>query len=130
MFGKGLINGLRVTLGHLFEKNITQQYPEQHPKLPQRSRCSFKLDSGKCISCGICALSCPNKVIAIDSYKDENNKRQLSKYEMELMYCLFCGLCIESCPSKALQSTSNFELSTCNKAETKLTLFSSQEDLS
>lgn len=129
MFGKGLINGLRVTLGYLFEKNITQQYPEQHPKLPPRSRCSFKLDSEKCTSCGICALSCPNKVITIESYKDENNKRHLSKYEIELMYCLFCGLCVESCPSKALQSTTNFELSTYNRAETRLTLFSSKEDL-
>jgi len=123
MFGKGLINGLRVTLGHLFEKNITQQYPEEHPKLPPRSHCSFQLDSEKCTSCGICALSCPNRVINIESYKDENKKRHLSNYEMELGYCLFCGLCVESCPSKALQVTSDFELSVYSRAKTKLTLF-------
>ncbi len=123
MFGKGLINGLRVTIGHLFEKNITQQYPEEHPKLPPRSRCSFQLDSEKCTSCGICALSCPNRVIKIESYKDENKKKHLSNYEMELGYCLFCGLCVESCPSKALQVTSDFELSTYSRAKTKLTLF-------
>jgi len=123
MFGKGLLNGLRVTLGHLFEKNITQQYPEEHPKLPLRSRCSFKLDSEKCISCSICALSCPNRVINVESYKDENNKKYLTKYDMQLEYCLFCGLCVESCPSKALQVTSDFELSAYSRAETKLTLF-------
>lgn len=123
MFGKGLINGLRITLGHLFEKNITQQYPEEHPKLPPRSRCSFQLDSEKCTSCGICALSCPNRVIKIESYKDENKKKHLSNYEMELGYCLFCGLCVESCPSKALQVTSDFELSAYSRAKTKLTLF-------
>ncbi|OVE68884.1 NADH-quinone oxidoreductase subunit I [Clostridium diolis] len=123
MFGKGLLNGLRVTLGHLFEKNITQQYPEEHPKLPLRSRCSFKLDSEKCISCSICALSCPNRVINVESYKDENNKKNLTKYEMQLEYCLFCGLCVESCPTKALQVTSDFELSAYSRAETKLTLF-------
>ncbi len=129
MFGKGLINGLRVTLGHLFEKNITQQYPEEHPNLPPRSRCSFKLDSEKCISCSICALSCPNRVINVESYKDENNKKHLSKYEMKLEYCLFCGLCVESCPSKALQVTSDFELSAYSRAKTKLTLFNDKEDL-
>lgn len=123
MFGKGLLNGLRVTLGHLFEKNITQQYPEEYPKLPLRSRCSFKLDSEKCISCSICALSCPNRVINVESYKDENNKKNLTKYEMQLEYCLFCGLCVESCPTKALQVTSDFELSAYSRAETKLTLF-------
>lgn len=129
MFGKGLINGIRVTLGHLFEKNITQQYPEEHPKLPPRSRCSFQLDSEKCTACGICVLSCPNRAIIIDNYKDENKKRHLSKYEIELKYCLFCGLCVESCPSKAIQFTSDFELSVYNKAKTKLTLFCSKEGL-
>lgn len=128
MFGKGLINGLRVTLGHLFEKKITQQYPEEHPKLPPRSRCSFQLDSEKCTSCGICALSCPNRVINIDSYKDENKKKHLTKYEMKLEYCLFCGLCVESCPSKALQFTSDFELSAYSRAETKLTLFNNNQE--
>ncbi|NOW04236.1 4Fe-4S dicluster domain-containing protein [Clostridium beijerinckii] len=127
MFGKGLLNGLRVTLGHLFEKNITQQYPEEHPNLPVRSRCSFKLDSEKCISCSICALSCPNTVINLESYKDKNNKKHLTKYEMQLEYCLFCGLCVESCPSKALQVTSDFELSAYSRAGTKLTLFNKEE---
>ncbi|NRZ59034.1 NADH-quinone oxidoreductase subunit I [Clostridium beijerinckii] len=105
------------------KKNITQQYPEEHPKLPLRSRCSFRLDSEKCISCSICALSCPNRVINVESYKDENNKKRLTKYEMQLEYCLFCGLCVESCPAKALQVTSDFELSAYSRAETKLTLF-------
>ncbi|MDT8718632.1 NADH-quinone oxidoreductase subunit I [Clostridium sp. 19966] len=129
MFGKGLINGLRVTLGHLFEKNITEQYPEQHPKLPPRSRCSFELDSEKCTACGICVLSCPNRVIKIESQKNENNRKKLTTYQMELEYCLFCGLCIESCPSKALKNTLDFELSVYRKADTKLTLFKSKEDL-
>ncbi|WP_035284047.1 4Fe-4S dicluster domain-containing protein, partial [Clostridium sp. Maddingley MBC34-26] len=77
----------------------------------------------------ICALSCPNRVINIDSYKDENKKKHLTKYEMKLEYCLFCGLCVESCPSKALKFTSDFELSAYSRAETQLTLFSSQEEL-
>ena len=127
MFGKGLINGLRVTLGHLFEKKITQQYPEQMPQLPPRSRCSFKLDSEKCNACGICAMSCPNRVITVNGEKDEDNKKHVSSYQMELMYCLFCGLCVESCPKQALEFTPDFELSVYDKAKTKLTLFHGKE---
>jgi NADH-quinone oxidoreductase subunit I len=127
MFGEGLIKGIKVTLGHLFEKSITQQYPEQRPQLSTRSRCSFELESQKCTSCGICAMSCPNKVISIDFDKDQNNKRQLRKYEMELGYCLFCGLCVESCPFNALKNTQNFELSAYSREKTKLTLFKNQE---
>ncbi|NJD01670.1 MAG: NADH-quinone oxidoreductase subunit I [Ruminiclostridium sp.] len=127
MFGKGLINGIRVTLGHLFEKNITQQYPEQKPQLPPRSRCSFKLDPEKCSACGICALSCPNRVITVNGEKGADNKKHVSNYQMEMMNCLFCGLCVESCPSQALGFTQNFELSVCDKAKTKLILHSKED---
>lgn len=111
MYGKGLIKGLGIVIKHFFEKKITEKYPEVMPNLPPRSHGSFQLDLNKCISCGICANQCPNKVIEITSEKDENNKKQLTGYKMNIGRCLFCGLCVENCPTKALKTTTIFELS-------------------
>ncbi len=109
MFGKGLIKGLGITGKHLFNRKVTEFYPEQKPVLPPRTRSSMYLDVPKCTACGICANTCPNNVITITSGKDENNKRVLTGYTMDTGRCLFCGLCTEACPSKALHTTTEFE---------------------
>lgn len=122
MYGKGLIKGLGITLGHLFEKNITEKYPEVKPTLSPRSHGSFALEEEKCISCGICKNACPNRVINLTSEKDENNKKKLTGYEMDIQYCLFCGLCVESCPTKALKFTQEFEGAKYFRDDLKLVL--------
>ncbi len=111
MYGKGLLKGLSITLGHLFGKTITQQYPEVKPNLPPRSHGFFDFSVDKCISCGMCAKSCPNNVIELDSARGEDKKKYLTKFKMEIGYCLFCGLCVEACPTDALNFTTDFELS-------------------
>jgi len=109
VFGKGLIKGLGITFRHLFDKKITEFYPEQKPALPPRTRSSMSLDVPKCISCGLCVNACPNKVITLTSAKDENNKKVLTGYVMDTGRCLFCGLCTEACPTNALTNTTEFE---------------------
>jgi len=109
VIGKGLVKGLGITLRHLFDKKLTEFYPEVKPNLPPRTRSSMFLDAPKCIGCGICANSCPNKVIDVSTAKDENNKKVLTGYTMDTGRCLFCGLCVEACPSKCLRTTTEFE---------------------
>jgi NADH-quinone oxidoreductase subunit I len=122
MFGKGLLKGLRVTWHLGFGKEITQQYPEQRPKLPPASHGCLQLDQEKCIACGLCANACPNNVIKIKSVRDEQKKRVLTEYRVKLGQCLFCGLCVESCPQDALFWQGDFELACYHFEDTELDL--------
>lgn len=109
MLGKGLFTGLGITLKRMLGPNITEFYPEEMPNLPMSVRSSMGLEPEKCISCSLCAMACPNKVITLTSEKDENNKKVLKTYQMDLGRCLFCGLCTEACPTSALTVTQDFE---------------------
>ncbi|MBZ4687119.1 MAG: NADH-quinone oxidoreductase subunit [Clostridia bacterium] len=128
MYGKGLLEGLKITVGHLFGKTITQKYPEVKPNLPPCTRCFFELIEEKCIACGICANACPNNVIEVQSVRGEDKKRKLTGYKMELGYCLFCGLCVESCPTDALNFTQDFELSCYHRDNTVYYFVEGQTD--
>jgi len=125
VFGQGLIKGLGITFGHLFEKKITQQYPEERPVLPERFKGSFSLRVPKCIACGLCSNACPNNVIKIESEKDENNKKKLTGYKMMAERCLYCGFCVEACPTKALLWNHNFERAKFFREDVNLDLFNS-----
>jgi len=57
----------------------------------------------------MCAMACPNGVIKLTSEKDENNKKVLKSYHMDVGRCLFCGMCAEVCPTKALTVTQEYE---------------------
>lgn len=109
MLGKGLFTGLGVTFKKMLGPNITEFYPEEKPNLPASVRSSMGLDPEKCISCSLCAMACPNKVITLTSEKNESNKKVLKTYEMDLGRCLFCGLCTEACPTSALKVTQEYE---------------------
>lgn len=124
MFGKGIIKGLGITLSHIFDKRVTEEYPEQRPNLPPRFKGSFDLNVPKCISCGLCASSCPNHVIKMESVKDENNKKKLTGYKMMAERCLYCGFCVEACPTKALTWNHDFERAVYLRDDVNLDLFS------
>lgn len=109
MFGKGLLTGLGITFKHMLGPKITEFYPEVKPNLPTRVRSSMALQREKCISCNMCAMACPNGVIKLTSEKDENNKKVLKSYQMDVGRCLFCGMCTEACPTKAITVTQKYE---------------------
>lgn len=117
MFGQGLIKGLKITGKRFFSKKVTQKYPEVKPALPPRSRGSFDFRAGKCIACNLCANACPNRAIKVDFHSNEEKKRVLDNYRINLGYCMFCGLCIEACPTNALNSRQDFELAVFEKKD-------------
>lgn len=118
MIGEGLVKGLKITLKRFFAKKITIQYPEEMPNLPSRSHGSFILYPEKCIACGLCVNACPNGVIKLDSFRNEENKKVLENYKMSLGYCLFCGLCVEACPTDAINFKTDFEIAGFSRDDT------------
>lgn len=109
MFGKGLLTGLGITLKNMMGPKNTEFYPDMKPNLSPRVRSSMGLQREKCIACNLCAMACPNSVIKLTSEKDENNKKVLKSYHMDVGRCLFCGMCAEACPTKALTVTQEYE---------------------
>ena len=118
MLGKGLLQGMGITLKAFFAKKETLQYPEAKLVMPERFRGGeLELDHKKCIACGLCAMACPNHVIKLTTKMDEQKKRHLETYVYQSGLCLYCNYCIEACPTKAIHWDKNYENSRYTKAE-------------
>jgi NADH-quinone oxidoreductase subunit E len=68
----GILKAMRTTLGHLPQRKITVQYPEQREQLPERSRGLFRValdpasDEPRCRACTLCETNCPVQVIRVN----------------------------------------------------------------
>lgn len=100
----GIRAGLYITAQHLFRKKFTVQYPEQRIEIDPsyRGKISLLFERGTgadiCISCQQCAKICPVECIYIIPKIDENKKRHVGTFDIDLSKCLFCGLCEGICP--------------------------------
>lgn len=109
-----LVKGLRLTMGYLFKKKITVQYPEE--KTPQSKRFRglhalrrYPNGEERCIACKLCEAVCPACAITIESEQREDGSRRTTKYDIDLAKCIYCGFCEESCPVDAIVETRIFE---------------------
>jgi NADH-quinone oxidoreductase subunit I len=104
----GLRAGLRTTFIELFHKKVTVQYPDEEIVFAPifRGRHSLLQEpvtkKDLCILCKQCEKICPNGCIEVEIAVDENKKRSLKNYYLDLTKCLFCGLCQEVCPSDCI----------------------------
>jgi len=116
-----LARGLGVTLGYMFQKPVTVQYPEERPRISARHRGRHELerhDNGleKCVGCELCALACPSKAIFVEGAENPPDapvsigERYAKTYIVNMIRCIFCGFCVEACPTEALQLKKVFEL--------------------
>ena len=113
-----LFEGLWVTFRSQNPKMIvTEQYPMDRPQVAERYRGAPRLninpDNGEtlCISCDLCALACPEKLIVVGWVRNPETKRKdLVNFTYDTSRCMFCGLCEDACPVDALELTQDFEM--------------------
>lgn len=121
VYGKGIIKGMWTTLKHLFEWDITVQYPEEEVYLQPRYRGHLIFEFDKCIACNLCIKSCPNNVLALEEGRDElTKKKKALSFSIDHQYCMFCNLCVEACPTKTLYFNHDFELSQYDRDKIKV----------
>jgi NADH-quinone oxidoreductase subunit I len=105
-----LVQGLKLTGRHLFERKITVQFPEE--KTPQSPRFRglhalrrYANGEERCIACKLCEAVCPAMAITIESEQRADNTRRTTRYDIDLTKCIFCGFCEESCPVDSIVET-------------------------
>ncbi len=118
MFLPQVIDGLGVTLKHLFKPRKTVQYPEQ--RLPQRVenyRGVHRLNrdhDGRvaCVACFMCSTACPAHCIHIEAGESpwEDREKYPVKFEIDELRCIYCGMCEEACPVDAIELTTEYDI--------------------
>jgi NADH-quinone oxidoreductase subunit I len=109
-----LLQGLKITLAHVFKKPVTLQYPDERPNVAPNFRGLHTLkvshDKAKCVACYLCPTVCPAKCITVEAGEDANHDKYAATYQIDMLRCIFCGYCVEACPVDALGMTQAFEL--------------------
>lgn len=81
-------------LKNLFSKPATTGYPFEPVNYPERMRGHVQIKIEDCISCGLCARSCPPEALKVD--------RAARTWTINRFDCVQCGNCTNVCPKKCL----------------------------
>ncbi len=149
-----LIVGLQVTGKAFCGPQVTVHYPRQTvgPEGLEGFRGHMELVPSvkdpaipKCISCMMCATSCPSKCLTVVKQKEPKpteeqlkamaeaeargekvKKLSAPKNPAQFIYdfslCSFCNTCVENCPVGSIRFTTNVYFATTNKADLQMNL--------
>jgi NADH-quinone oxidoreductase subunit I len=122
-----IASGLKTTLKHLFQPNVTLSYPEERPTIPTGYRgvpTLVKDPHGreKCVSCQLCEFVCPPKAIRITPGETADSaNRHVEKapqeFEIDMLRCIYCGMCQEVCPEEAIFLQQQYTMSGYTREE-------------
>jgi len=111
-----LFVGLWVVLREMIKFDIhTVSYPQEKMPIGPRYRAIHEMkrlwesDVERCIGCGLCEKICISNCIKMDTRIDENSRKEVSEYTINLGRCIFCGYCAEVCPELAITHGGEYE---------------------
>ena len=86
-----IFEALWIGFRNCFRKPVTRSLSTI--KHSEKFRETITIDKGKCIKCGLCENTCPNKSIKLKPGKFPEFYKQK---------CCFCRLCAKICPRQAI----------------------------
>ncbi len=124
---------LATSLGNLFRKPVTVEFPKVIRPRAERYRSSFALlheEDGDeaCIGCLQCERICPSQVIAIkaggkrESPITGKKRGYADDFVLDLNACIYCELCVQVCPTDAIVMTREPELPAYGREDLVLTM--------
>jgi NADH-quinone oxidoreductase subunit I len=124
MYLPAIWDGLQTTVKHMFGPKVTQQFPEQQPRMPTNYRGVHRLNRDeqgrvKCVACYMCSTACPAHCIDIvaapSPWPDREKYPEL--FVIDELRCIYCGMCEQACPCDAIELTSLFDLTGLSREE-------------
>lgn len=124
-----ILQGLGTTVKHMakvvFGKGaVTQQFPEERPKLPGNYRGVHRLNRDeqgrvKCVACYMCSTACPARCIDIVAAPSPwpDREKYPEVFVIDELRCIYCGMCEQACPCDAIELTSLFDLTGLSREE-------------
>src|ERR1700704_6032259 len=120
-----IAKGMGVTFKEMMQPAVTENYPDEPPKLEERYRGVHVLqrdENGleKCVACFLCAAACPSNCIYIeaaentDKVRISGGERYAKVYNIDYNRGIFCGYCVEARATDAVTHGHDFEIASYN----------------
>jgi NADH-quinone oxidoreductase chain I len=102
------LQGMAVTIKHIYRKPVTLQYPDERWVLPERFRGFVFNDIRRCNACLQCAKACPVSCIYIE-VEGKGKDRAMTRWAVDFNKCIWCGFCCDPCPTHAVQMSHDYD---------------------
>src|SRR6516164_9289102 len=124
-----IFSGIATTARHGFDvlfrgKAVTQQFPEQRPKLPPNYRGVHRVNRDeegrvKCVACYMCSTACPARCIDIVAAPSPwpDREKYPEVFVIDELRCIYCGMCEQACPVDAIELTTLYDLTGMSREE-------------